>query len=119
MNLTPRWIGFLRSNGLEALHWSEAGPISAPDEEIMAYAARNGFVVMTHDLDFSAILAATHGNKPSVVQIRAHNTTPETIGPQIVGALHQLESELEAGALLAIDTERTRIRILPLRAEPQ
>ena len=53
-NLTPRWIGFLRSSGFEALHWSENGPANAPDEKIMAYAARHGFVVMTHTISISA-----------------------------------------------------------------
>ena len=37
----------------------------------MAFAGANGCVVLTHDLDFGAILAATQGRKPSVVQIRA------------------------------------------------
>jgi predicted nuclease of predicted toxin-antitoxin system len=53
----------------------------------MMYAAAQGFVVLTHDLDFSAILAATKGNKPSVVQIRARNITPEATGVTIVSAL--------------------------------
>ena len=35
----------------------------------MAYAAKQDYVVLTHDLDLSAILAATHGEKPSVVQV--------------------------------------------------
>jgi predicted nuclease of predicted toxin-antitoxin system len=33
----------------------------------MAYARTNGYVVITHDLDFSSILAATGGEKPSVI----------------------------------------------------
>ena len=40
----------------------------------MGFARVNGYVVLTHDLDFGAILAATHGNKPSVVQIRSEHT---------------------------------------------
>jgi len=43
----------------------------------MAYASVNGYVVLTHDLDFSAILAATQGEKPSVVQIRADDVSPD------------------------------------------
>jgi predicted nuclease of predicted toxin-antitoxin system len=39
----------------------------------MAYAKLHGRIVLTHDLDFSAILAATKGDKPSVVQVRAGN----------------------------------------------
>lgn len=69
MNLSPRWIALLKDNGFEVLHWSTVGQATAPDAEIMAWAATNGYVVVTHDLDFSAILAATQGQAPSVVQI--------------------------------------------------
>lgn len=71
-------------------------------------------MVLTHDLDFSAILAATHGEKPSVVQIRAEDVSPEAIGPQVIVALRQMASELEDGALLTVDPSRTRLRVLPL-----
>ncbi len=74
----------------------------------------NDYVVLTHDLDFSAILAATHGEKPSVVQIRAEDVSPDAIGKQVIGALRQMVSELEAGALLTVDPSRTRLRVLPL-----
>lgn len=40
--------------------------------------------LLTHDLDFSAILAATHGKKPSAVKIRAEDLSPDGIGEQIV-----------------------------------
>jgi len=83
----------------------------------MAYAARFGFVVLTHDLDFSAILAATKGKKPSVVQVRARNITPEAIGINIIAALQATGDELEAGALLTIDADRTRVRLLPLQSD--
>jgi predicted nuclease of predicted toxin-antitoxin system len=114
MNLTPRWALYLQSSGFEAVHWSQIGRPDAPDEEIMMYAAAQGFVVLTHDLDFSAILAATKGNKPSVVQIRARNITPEATGVTIVSALRHTMVELDAGALLTIDADRVRIRLLPL-----
>jgi predicted nuclease of predicted toxin-antitoxin system len=114
MNLSPRWISFLAGARIQAQHWSTIGAAQTPDSEIMAYANANGYVVLTHDLDFSAILAATHRDKPSVVQIRADDVSLESIGTQIVSALRQMESELEAGALLTIDPYRTRLRLLPL-----
>ena len=80
----------------------------------MAYARANGCVVLTHDLDFSSILAATHGTKPSVVQIRAVDVNPDVIGNKVISALRQVQVELEEGALLTIDTGRTRIRLFPL-----
>jgi predicted nuclease of predicted toxin-antitoxin system len=80
------------------------------------YAYSNDYVVLTHDLDFSAILTATQGRKPSVVQIRAKDVSPDVIGLQVIDALKQMESELEEGALLSVDPNRTRLRVLPLRS---
>lgn len=115
MNLSPRWVGMLADEGIDAVHWSTLGVKNAPDSEIMAYASTNDYVVLTHDLDFSAILAATHGEKPSVVQIRAEDVSPDVIGKQVVIALRQMKSELEEGVLLTVDPNRTRLRLLPLQ----
>ena len=105
--------------GIEAAHWSTLGANNAPDSLIMSYAHANDYVVLTHDLDFSAILAATHGEKPSVVQIRADDVSPDVIGKQVILALRQMASELEEGALLTVDPNRTRLRVLPLRQDKQ
>jgi predicted nuclease of predicted toxin-antitoxin system len=117
MNLSPRWIRVLADAGIEAAHWSTLGADNAPDSQIMSYAHANDYVVLTHDLDFSAILAATHGEKPSVVQIRADDVSPDVIGKQVIIALRQMASELEEGALLTVDPNRTRLRVLPLRQD--
>ncbi len=115
LNLSPRWAEVLRSAGFEATHWSEIGRLDAPDAEIMAYAATHSFVVVTQDLDFGSILAATQGGAPSVIQVRADDVRPETIGIQIISAIRQMASALDQGALVAIEPGRTRVRILPLR----
>jgi predicted nuclease of predicted toxin-antitoxin system len=114
MNLSPRWVNLLAAAGIEAAHWSEIGAANAPDSEIMAFAKANGYVVVTHDLDFSAILAATQGDKPSVVQIRSEDLSPDVIGGPVIDALRQMTLELEEGALLTVDPKRTRLRVLPL-----
>ena len=116
MNLSPRWVGLLAGVGIEAAHWSTLGAKNAPDSEIMAYASANNYVALTHDLDFSAILAASQGEKPSVVQIRAEDVSPDEIGKQVIAALQQMAYELEEGALVTIDPTRTRLRVLPLRS---
>jgi len=64
MNLSPLWVQFLASHGFEVLHWSTVGEASAPDTEIMAFAADNGYVVFTHDRDFGMLLAAQKANGP-------------------------------------------------------
>jgi predicted nuclease of predicted toxin-antitoxin system len=114
MNLSPRRIVLLAGVCLEVKHWSTLGANNAPDSEIMAYASANDYVVLTHNLNFSAILAATHGEKPSVVQIRAEDVSPAVIGLQVIAALRQMATELENGALLTVDPNRTRMRLLPL-----
>lgn len=82
----------------------------------MGYARIHNAIVLTHDLDFGAILAATQGNKPSVVQIRADDGSPDTIGRQLVLALQPLKEELADGALVTVEPGRTRLRVLPLQA---
>jgi len=114
MNLSPRWVSLLVNAGIEATHWSTIGEANALDSEIMAYAKANNYVVLTHDLDFSAILAVTHGEKPSVAQIRAEDLSLDVIGKQVIAALLQMTVELEEGALLTIDPNRIRLRVLPL-----
>ena len=86
MNLSPRWIAALTGAGIETVHWPALG----------------------------AILAATHGEKPSVVQIRADDVSSDVIGTQVIAALRQMASELEDGVLLTIEPTRTRLRVLPL-----
>lgn len=119
MNLSPKWAKFLVSHGFDAVHWVDVGVSNAPDSVIMAHARSNDYVVLTSDLDFGTILAVTQGEKPSVVQLRSDNLTHERIGKQVVDALQQLENELVQGALVTIEPERTRLRILPLQTSQQ
>jgi predicted nuclease of predicted toxin-antitoxin system len=72
-------------------------------------------VVFTHDLDFSAILAATDGGKPSVVQLRSEDVSPEAVGQAVVDAVRQTADELDRGALLTVEPSRMRLRLLPLQ----
>ncbi len=115
VNLTPRWTAWFGEHGFDAVHWSEVGPLNAPNSEIMAYALARDCVVFTHDLDFSAILAATHAQKPSVIQVRGADVRPETIGETLLKALQQMAGEIAEGALLTVDIKQARIRVLPLR----
>jgi predicted nuclease of predicted toxin-antitoxin system len=58
---------------------------------------------------------ATHGVKPSVVQIRADDLSLNGIGKQVIAALLRATADLDEGALLTIDPKRTRLRLLPLQ----
>ncbi len=117
MNLSPRWTEVFASAGYTALHWSEAGESNTPDHEIMKFARQHDYIVLTQDLDFSAILAATNGEKPSVVQVRSGNLNPDAIGSLVTGAIAGVRDELRKGAILTVDTLRARVRILPLNID--
>jgi len=114
MNLSPRWVEALRRANIQSAHWYSIGDPKASDHDLMMYAAQFGYIVLTNDLDFGAILAITHGEKPSVVQIRSDSLDPDVIGDLVVSALRQLEQELRTGALLTIEPSNTRVRLLPL-----
>jgi len=115
MNLSPGWVTFLAAEGLEAVHWSQVGPGTAEDIELMRWAAAAGYVVLTADLDFGAILAATGDRRPSVVQVRSDVLSPSVIGRVVVTAIRQSQRELIEGALISVDPGRARLRILPLK----
>ena len=115
MNLTPRWVRALSPAGHHAVHWSTLGRADALDSEIMGYARIHDLVVLTHDLDFTTILALTNWDKPSVVQIRADDTSPESIGAALIDALAQTSNELRDGAVLTVEPARSRLRMLPFR----
>lgn len=117
MNLSPRWVGALNDARLEPAHWSKLGHYDAPDSAVMALARERNCVVLTSDLSMSAILAATGAEKPSVVRIRASDTNPDIIGARVIAVLHQTAEELATGAVVTLDLDRSRLRILPLTPE--
>ena len=113
MNLSPGWIDFLVNSGFEARHWSTVGRGDETDAELMRWAGEHAHIVLTADLDFGAILAATQRRGPSVIQIRTDIPTPAAAGEKVLSAIRQARAELESGAVLSVDTERARLRVLP------
>lgn len=79
----------------------------------MKWARDNADVIVTHDLDFGALLAATRAVGPSVLQIRAQNILPEALHMMLINTIKQFQRELEAGALISVDLQRARARVLP------
>jgi len=114
MNLSPHWCVVLDNAGYSAIHWSDVGRPDASDQEIFNYAQLHQYVVLTHDLDFGDILAATGETTPSVLQIRTDDPTPQSMHHVVVRALQQFASELEAGAMIVVEPMKMRARLLPI-----
>lgn len=116
MNLSPEWVSVFKSEGWKAVHWSDVGEPSASDDEIMKWAKLNEHIVFTHDLDFGAILAATQAEGPSVIQIRTQDVTPNHLKAILISVLDQFREHLITGAIISVDEEKSRARLLPLNA---
>lgn len=116
MNLPPAWCTVLRQAGHDAHHWSTVGDLRATDQSIMRFAQVNGFVVITHDLDFGALLAATGARSPSVVLLRTGDVSSPVVESLVLGALRACADQLAAGAIVTVDQVGQRVRVLPLRS---
>jgi len=115
MNLSPAWVPVLQEAGHTASHWSTIGTPNAPDSEVLLWAKVNGYVLFTHDLDFGAILAVTEAEGPSVIQIRAQDISPDHTKNLFLNIINKFAQNLLQGALISVDEEKSRVRLLPLR----
>ena len=64
--------------------------------------------------DYSILEYVLLGRAPYLAPLDMPGAEDCRIGKQVIDALRQLAIELEGGALVTVDTERTRLRILPL-----
>jgi len=114
MNLSPEWVQEFKIHEIEAAHWSDVGQFDAPDAIIMEWARKNEYIVFTHDLDFGTALALTRAEKPSVIQVRTQNVTVSHLSKMIIPILKDYSDLIEKGALLVVEEDKNRLRILPL-----
>ena len=117
MNLSPRWVEALEDAGIEARHWSAVGDGAASDREVFQWARRHGFIVVTHDLDFSRILALAGGRSPSVILLRTHRLLPADSATMLVQVLRRYAAQIQMGAVVVLSATRDRVRLLPLQPD--
>ena len=93
MNLSPEWLEVFAQAGWQARHWSQIGRPNADDDEIFSWAAENGQLVFTQDLDFPQILFASQGGRPSVVLLRIKNELDAVQRARVCAAIRQAVRE--------------------------
>jgi predicted nuclease of predicted toxin-antitoxin system len=102
--------------GYNAIHLQEEGLERLPDSAILEKARQEGRIILTCDLDFGELLAASNQALPSVIIFRRlPNYTPAYITSRLLDALSEYSQELAAGAILTIEETRYRLRRLPIR----
>ena len=114
-HISPRTVRFLRDRGHDVTRADEVLPANAPDLEIIAWAGREGRVILTQDLDFSALIALTGAAGPSVVSLRLSLSRVECANAVLERVLPQLEGPVQGGAIIVVEDGRLRRRDLPIR----
>ncbi len=115
MGISPRTVEFVRSLGHTAVHLHELGQDRLPDSAILSRAREQGAILLTSDLDFGDLLAASHAPLPSVVIFRLQPPmSAEKVNRYLLQVILDYSAELEAGALLSVNEARIRLRRLPI-----
>jgi predicted nuclease of predicted toxin-antitoxin system len=104
----------LREAGFDAIHVGESGLSTAEDAEILRKGREEGFVIVTLDADFHALLVLSGASLPSVIRISIEGLQGRKAANLIGTVLDHCGQELTRGALVTVQQDRIRIRRLPL-----
>ena len=83
MGISPKTVAYLNQLGHDALHLYEQSLIRLPDPEILQKARKENRVLLTHDLDFGELVAASAAKLPSVIIFRLQNMIPESVNTSL------------------------------------
>jgi len=114
MGISPRVVSALREQGHDAVHLQEQGLARMPDSEILAKSHTEGRVLLTHDLDFGELLAASSGRLPSVIIFRLKDMRANNVNFHLFKILEKQSSALEKGVVCSVTEHKVRIRELPI-----
>ena len=114
MNISPKTVASLKQQGWNIIRVSQLLPINAPDEEILNLARNEERVVITQDLDFSALLALGGFDRPSLITLRLSTSDPDSITKRLLETILELEDILTKGHAITIEDSSIRIRRLPI-----
>jgi predicted nuclease of predicted toxin-antitoxin system len=115
VHISPLTVVSLQTQGYDILRTTDFLPANASDTEILELARVEDRIVITHDLDFSMLVALGIYDQPSLITLRLSSAKPEKVTQRLLEVLPELEQELRDGSALTIDNNSVRIRKLPIR----
>ena len=113
MGVSLRVVQWLRESGHDAVHLRDEGLQRLPNGEIFSKARDERRIILTFDLDFGEIMAASHGRPPGVLLFRLHNTRSDHVIQRLERVLAESSAELETGAIIVVEEGRHRVRRPP------
>lgn len=117
MNISPETVRDLRKLGWKIARVSELMDIRASDRDILSYAQERTLIIVTQDLDFSALLAVGGHAVPSVIILRLADARPGLVTQRVRDAVAWMGRELEEGAVISVDEASVRCRSLPIKTD--
>ena len=114
IHISPLTVKALQNNGYDIVRITDKLPATASDKEIIRLVHQENAVIITQDLDFSAIIAQSGLNGPSVVSLRVADAKPDIITRILMTVLPLIEADLIGGAIISIDEKEYRIKKLPV-----
>ena len=115
MNVSPLTVEALRDQGWDILRVSEVLPPDAIDLDTLEWARAQGRIAITHDLDFSALVALSGYNQPSLMTLRLATASPDTVTARLLQVLPDLKDALRTGCAATISDATVRLRPLPVQ----
>lgn len=116
MGISPKTVTFLRGMKHDAVHLCDQGLDRLPDSVILEKARDEGRILLTHDLDFGELMAASRAALPSVIIFRLRDMRPVNVNGYLQKIITEHGELLEEGAIASVTESRVRIRPLPIRA---
>lgn len=114
MGISPKIVDYLEALGHQAVHLQQQGLHRPKDSDILEKARKEKCIILTHDLDFADLLAASGANLPSVVIFRLRNMRPEHVEQHLLRIISQYHEAIDHGAIITVTEGRIRMRDLPL-----
>lgn len=115
LHISPKTVEALRQAGYAISRVTDHLAATASDREIVDLAERLQASVLTQDLDFSALIAQSGKLFPSLLSLRVGNVSHQQITHLLLAILPTIEKELKQGAIVSIDDDAIRIRLLPIK----
>src|SRR5438477_7366269 len=106
MGISARTVSTLREVGHDGVHARDIGLARASDATILERGRTDGRVVLTVDLDFGELLAASRQATPSVIIFRLRDQTPASITPRVLLVISERLADLDNGAIVVVEDRR-------------
>jgi len=74
-------------------------------------------ILLTHDLDFGELVAASGAKLPIVIIFRLRNMRPEQANRYLQRIITQHLAAIEEGAIISVTEGHIRVRVLQVKAQ--